>query len=257
MIDLIPALDYASLSIVVAGALMAGLITGLAGFGTGLVASGFWFAALPASMVPPLIVIASVAGQVAGVVHLRKSFAWRRVLPYLIPGCIGVPIGVLVLSHSSPAALRLTVGLFLVSYALFQFSGFARVTVGSAGGQKADGAVGLAGGFLAGYAGLPGPLPLVWLQLRGGTSAAQRAIYQPFNLAMLMLAGIGMIFGGQINRPVVEIGLVCVPFTLIGAAIGSRLSLSFSELLFKRTVLALLLASGSILSVQSLSAIGR
>lgn len=249
------ALDYPSLSIVVAGALVAGFITGLAGFGTGLVASGFWFAALPASVVPPLIVMASIAGQVVGVVRLRKSFAWRRVLPYLIPGCIGVPIGVLVLSRSSPELLRLTVGLFLVSYALFQLSGLARLSIGSAGGRRADGIVGLAGGFLAGYAGLPGPLPLVWLQLRGGPNALQRAIFQPFNLVMLILAGIGMIFGGQIDRSVVEIALVCVPFTLIGAAIGSRISLSISEALFKKTVLALLLTSGSILSVQSLLAI--
>ncbi len=251
MSELISALDYSSLAIVVAGALVAGFITGLAGFGTGLVASGFWFAALPASMVPPLIVMASVAGQVIGIVHVRKSFAWARVLPFLIPGCVGVPIGVLLLSRSSPGTLRLIVGLFLVSYAIFQLCGFARLTIGSAGGKKADGAVGLAGGVLAGYAGLPGPLPLIWLQLRGGPSALQRATFQPFNFIMLTLAGMGMIFSGQIDRPVVEVAVLCVPFTLVGAAVGSRLSLSFSEALFKKIVLTLLLVSGSILSVQS------
>ena len=41
----------------------------------------------------------------------------------------------------------------------------------------------LIAGFTTGFAGfgLSGPLPLIWLQLRGETSDRQRAIYQPFN----------------------------------------------------------------------------
>ena len=51
MLDAIP--DPASLAFVLIGALLAGFTTGFAGFGTGLVAAGLWFHALPAEMVPP------------------------------------------------------------------------------------------------------------------------------------------------------------------------------------------------------------
>jgi hypothetical protein len=45
--------DTATLAVVLLGALVAGFTTGLAGFGTALVASGFWLHALPAAVVPP------------------------------------------------------------------------------------------------------------------------------------------------------------------------------------------------------------
>ena len=53
MLDAIP--DPASLAFVLIGALLAGFTTGFAGFGTGLVAAGLWFHALPTEMVPPLV----------------------------------------------------------------------------------------------------------------------------------------------------------------------------------------------------------
>ena len=74
-------LDFPTLVIVIAGALLAGFTTGFAGFGTGLVASGIWFHALPAAMVPPLVALASVAAQMVGLVTVRKAFDWPRARP--------------------------------------------------------------------------------------------------------------------------------------------------------------------------------
>ncbi len=77
-------LDSPTLAVVVVGALVAGFITGFAGFGTGLVASGLWFHALPAAIVPPLVALASVAAQLAGLITVRKAFDWSRAMPYLV-----------------------------------------------------------------------------------------------------------------------------------------------------------------------------
>src|SRR3546814_7469951 len=88
--------------------------------------------------------------------------------------------------------LRLSVGIFLVFYAISQLSGLTRLAIGAWGGRPSDAAVGVGGGILGGFAGLSGPLPLIWLQLRGGPSAEQRAVYQPFNLIVLAIAGAGM-----------------------------------------------------------------
>src|SRR3546814_3200004 len=55
--------DTATLAFLLLGALAAGFVTGFAGFGTGLVPSGFWFHVLPAALVPPMVVIASVTAQ--------------------------------------------------------------------------------------------------------------------------------------------------------------------------------------------------
>jgi len=245
--------DTAALAFTLAGALIAGFTTGFAGFGTALVASGLWFHALPAQMVPPLAVLASVAAQLVGLVAVRPSFEWARALPYLAGGALGVPFGVIALGLASPGLLKLSVGGFLVLYAATQLLGLERRTIGTWGGKPADGAVGVAGGFLGGFAGLSGALPLVWLQMRGGPSAEQRATYQPFNLIVLALAGLAMTVSGALDAQVALIAALCLPATLGGAWIGVRAYRAVDEALFRRVVLILLLGSGLLMVGQNLA----
>ena len=244
--------DLASLAFLFSGALAAGFISGFAGFGTALVASGFWFHALPPHLVPPLVVLAGVAGQAVGFLKIRRAFEWRRAMPYIAPGLAGVPLGVAALAVASPDALRLTVGSFLACYAGFQLAGLARFSIGGWGGRAADGTVGFAGGVLGGFAGLSGALPLVWLQMRGGPSAVQRATYQPFNLVVLAVAAAGMAVAGQVDARVLALAGLCLPATLGSAWIGARLYGAISEEGFRRVVLVLLLTSGGALIVQAL-----
>lgn len=244
--------DIASLAIVLLGALVAGFTTGFAGFGTGLVSSGLWFYALPAPMVPPLVVLASLAAQLVGMVTVRKAFDWRRTVPYIVGGVLGVPLGVLALRAATPDLLRSCVGGFLVLYAIVQLCGLAQVTIGRRGGWPASATVGAGGGFLGGFAGLSGPLPLIWLQLQGGPSDSQRAVYQPYNMVVLGLAGIGMAISGQLDGDALFVAGLCLPATLLGAWIGARLYTGVSVETFRRVVLVLLLVSGSILVGQAL-----
>jgi hypothetical protein len=245
--------DSATLAFVIAGALVAGFTTGFAGFGTGLVASGFWFHVLPAAMVPPLVALASVAGQIVGFITVRKAFDWARLMPFLIGAAVGIPLGVAALAAVSPFWLRMSAGTFLVVYSAYQLLVQRRREIGAWGGRWADGVVGVGGGFLGGFAGLSAPLPVMWLQLRGGSTDSQRAVYQPFNLIVLTLASAGMALGGQITAPVLWIALFSLPATLAGAWIGARLYGAVSPSTFQRLVLLLLLASGAILVVQALS----
>lgn len=243
--------EVSTMAVVVAGALLAGFTTGFAGFGTGLVASGLWFHVLPAGWVPPLVALTSVVAQSIGFVTVRRAFDWRRAGPYLAGGILGVPLGVAALGAASPGALRLVIGAFLVIYGLYQLAGVgARLHV-RLRSRAADGVVGVGGGVLGGFAGLSGPLPLVWLQLQGGSADSQRATYQPFNLVVLALASAAMLYGGQLSAPVLKLALICLPATLIGAAAGARVYRSVAEDTFRRVVLVLLLISGTILVVQS------
>jgi len=245
-------LDYLNLAIVLAGALLAGFTSGFAGFGTGLVAAGFWFHALPAAMVPPLIVLAGVAGQIVGLFTVRKAFHWPPVIPYLAGGIVGVPIGVALLAFASPQSLKTSVGIFLAVYALIGLCGKGLPGIGTWGGKTADGMAGLAGGVLGGFLGLSGPPPIIWLQLRGGTGDQQRATYQAFNLVVLLLATIGMSISGHITTTVLWTAFVCLPATLIGAWIGARVYLRLPRAIFQRAVFCLLLVSGTILIAQAL-----
>lgn len=246
--------DPSVLAIVLAGALVAGFTSGFAGFGTGLVASGLWFHALPPELVPPLVVLASVAAQLIGLITVRKAFAWSRAAPYLLGGALGVLPGVAALALASPLVLRASIGLFLVVYAASQLGQGRQRSIGAWGGRPADALVGFGGGFLGGFAGLSGPLPLIWLQLRGGAGDQQRATYQPFNLLVLMLACLGMAASGQLTADAVVVAVLCLPATVLGAWLGARSYGVVSDDLFRRLILCLLFASGCVLLLQAVGA---
>jgi len=234
-----------------AGALAAGFVSGFSGFGAALVASGFWFLAVPAEIVPPLVVSAGMAGQVLGYFRLRRTLAFGKASALISGGVLGVPIGVALLSVAAPEALRLVVGVFLIGYTAFQASGLSRISIGGWGGKTADRGVGFLGGILGGFAGLSGPLPLIWVQLRGIPTGEQRAYYQPFNLIMLGLAWVAMALAGKMDATFWPLAMVVVPLTLLGAAIGVRAYQGSGEILLRRVLLGLLFAAGCVLIWQS------
>jgi len=241
-----------SIGLLVAGALIAGYVSGYAGFGTGMTASGFWLLALPTSAVPPVIILTSLVGQFMGVHRLRKSFDWSRALPYLIGALLTVGLGVLALNHASPLVTKATIGFLLVAFAAVQLSPLRGFSINNWGGKAADTAIGAGAGFTAGFAGLPGPIPLIWLRLRGGPSTEQRMIYQPLNLILVSVAGLVMFVTGHVTKTVWLATAICVPATFIGAWFGLRAYSATSEQKFKRIVTTLLFLSGVVLIFQAI-----
>lgn len=152
--------------IIGAGALAAGFVSGLAGFGTGLVALGFWLHVVEPCLAAPLVVICSVVGQVQATAVLRRGVRIARLWPFLAGGLVGVPFGAAILGSVEVATFRAMVGVFLILYAGVML-GLRQLPVVAWGGRAADGAVGLLGGVMGGIAGLSGPLPTLWCGLRG------------------------------------------------------------------------------------------
>ena len=237
--------------IVAAGALAAGFVSGLAGFGTGLVALGFWLHAIDPLLAAPLVAICSVVGQIQSLVSLRRSIRVSRLWPFLLGGVLGVPAGVALLDRLDVATFRAVIGLFLIAYCAAMLAA-RRLPVVAWGGRGADGAVGLAGGVMGGTAGLSGPLPTIWCGLRGWAKDDQRAVYQPFNLAVLSLALAAYATQGFVTATVIELALVCLPATLLGVWLGLKSYGRINDRQFRLLVLWLLLASGIVLAVSNL-----
>src|SRR4029077_12824457 len=84
------------------GIFAAALVTGIAGFAFGIVAAAVWLHFLPPAQAASLIIAYGLIVQAVAVWKLRRSLQWRRIMPFLIGGAIGVPLGV-VLVHWLPA----------------------------------------------------------------------------------------------------------------------------------------------------------
>ncbi len=233
----------AAYALLFAGALAGGFVSGLAGFGTALMALGIWLYVLPPSLAVTLVLICSVVAQTSTLPSMWKSFDLSLVWPFLIGGLIGVPLGTMLVAHADPGVFKLTVGVFLLVFPVALH--FNRdLPALHFGGKAADGAIGFAGGILGGLAGLSGPLPILWASLRGWGKHERRGVFQTFNWTVLAAALCLRVFSGSVDPYVVWLTLFALPGTIVGAWLGARVYHAMSDRNFGDVVLALLFLSG-------------
>jgi uncharacterized protein len=235
------------------GALAGGFVSGLAGFGTALMALGIWLYVLPPSLAVPLVLICSVVAQSSTLPAMWKSFDLTLVWPFIIGGLAGVPVGTMLAAHADPRVFKLTIGVFLLAFPIALYVNRTPLAV-RFGGRVADAAIGFAGGILGGLAGLSGPLPTLWATLRGWGKHERRGIFQTYNLTVLVAALCVQTASGLIGESVIWPALLAFPGTIIGAWLGARLYHALSERNFTDLVLGLLLLSGAALVWSSLGA---
>ena len=236
---------------VFAGALLAGFVHGLVGFGTGLVALGLWLHVLEPVLAAPLVVICSVVASAQSVHIIRHAISWRRLWPFILFGLAGVPLGVLTLGHIDATALRAAVGIFLVLYSTAMLR-FRRLPVIARGGRPADAAIGFAGGIMGGAGGLSGPVPTVWCGLKGWSKEDQRATLQPFNMTILAWTLISYATQDILTAEVGRLALAALPGTVLGVWFGVRTYGRIDDRQFELVILWLLLTSGTVLIATNL-----
>jgi hypothetical protein len=225
------------------GALAGGFVSGLAGFGTALMALGIWLYVLPPSLAVPLVLICSVVAQSSTLPSMWKSFDLTLVWPFLIGGLAGVPLGTMLVAHADPNVFKLTVGVFLLVFPVaLHFN--RNLPALRFGGKVADGAIGFAGGILGGLAGLSGPLPILWANLRRWGKDERRGVFQTFNWTVLAAALCVQAFSGLIEPRVIWFALLAFPGTIAGAWLGARVYHAISDKSFGDVVLGLLFLSG-------------
>lgn len=229
---------------------MAGFVNGFTGFGTALIASGVWFLILPPEIVPPLIIVCAMAGQVVGLVGLSSRLEFSKAGYLVSGGILGVPVGAALLLMMDPGAVKFVIGVFLVVYSAVQLRGLPKLFTKPHRDGLSDRIVGFIGGILGGFAGMAGPAPLIWLQLHQVPVGEQRARYQPFNFLIIGLATLTMLVIGKLNAEVLQLAIIAVPFAVAGAIIGVKAYVGVSEQTFKRVVLILLFASGCAIIAQ-------
>ena len=237
--------------LILLGAALAGFVQGLSGFAMGLVATVFWTGLMRPSVSAPLIVIASVAGQLFALRAVLPSLDWRRAGPMIAGGLLGVGPGVLALPWVEPHSFRLGVGLLLCVFcpAMLMASALPRVRWG---GRAADAAAGFVGGAMGGIAGLSGPAPILWCTLRGWDRDVQRATFQSFLIAVQAAAVVAYAVSGLLTSEVAHLSAWVLPCVLVPSWVGTRLYLRLNGAAFRRVVLLVLAVTGAALVVQAL-----
>ena len=232
-----------TLVLLLIGALAGGFVSGLAGFGTALMALGIWLYVLPPSVAVPLVLICSIVAQTSTLPSFWRSIDFKLVWPFLIGGLAGVPLGTMLIAHADPNGFKLSVGVLLLVFPTALY--FNRAPLAwRFGGRLADATIGFAGGILGGLAGLSGPIPILWASVRGWGKDERRGVFQTFNWTILTASLCLQAGTGFINRDVAWFALLVLPGTIFGAWLGARAYHVLSDKNFRDVVLGLLFLSG-------------
>jgi uncharacterized membrane protein YfcA len=217
--------------------------------------AGFAFSAVSGAMllrmmddpvqVVEILIVCSIAIQSFSVVLLWRDIDWRRLLPFVAGGVVGLPFGVWVLLHLHSVWFKETIGVLLTSYAAYAL--FRRNVSVRRFSDLTDVCVGFLGGITGGLAGFPGAAVTVWCGMRGWDKRRQRGVNQPFILIMQILAlGLLETVRGSFNPGTgfdLE-ALQFVPAALLGTWFGLAIFKRLSDQWFTRAVNVLLLVSG-------------
>jgi uncharacterized membrane protein YfcA len=238
-----------TLILLIAGGAAGGLVNGLAGFGTGIAALPFWLYVLHAREAAPLVAACSVVGQLQSLPLVHHAIDWRRALPFVIGGLVGIPIGTALLNLAPTGLIKLGVGLLIVVYCVVLLLSPSRKPL-LTGGALADAAIGWMGGVLGGLIGLSGPLPTIWASLRGWAKDERRAVFQVFNLTILAVSFWAQLMAGAVDAEWLRLAAVAIPATMVGSAFGQAIYRRMSHRHFDRIILITLLLTGSFTVVQ-------
>lgn len=225
-----------------AALLLAALVSSIAGFAFSAIA-GCALAYLGVDPVHAVqtMVLCSIAIQSYAVWKIRESIDWRSLWPMLVAGAVTIPFGVWLLVHVDASAYAAGLGAFLTIYACY--IALRRKEHVVRGNVWRDALAGALGGIAGGLAGFPGAFVTIWCSMRGWDKLQQRAVYQPYILAMQIVA-IGCLRWQSPLHGGVGRDLDFVPFALIGAVGGLAVFQRLSQKQFQLAVSLLLAVSG-------------
>lgn len=236
-------MDTSSLALYLVATFLGGFTSGLTGFAAGLVVSGIWLHVITPLQTAVLIAAYGIVNQAYGIWKVRHSLQWRRILPFIIGGAIGVPLGAYLVTYLNPAHLRSGVGALLIAYSTYNLARPNLTPIKST--PVLDGGIGVLNGLLGGLTGLGGVISTIWCQLGGGPKDAQRAIFQPvLFITMTMTTTTFAASGHLLHTDILRLFLLGLPALLVGLWVGVRLYGRLDDAAFRKVILVLLLFSG-------------
>ncbi len=226
---------------IAAVALVGGLVRGFSGFGSALVVVPALSILVGPQVAVPAVAMALLVTTLQLVPSTWPHVRWRLHWALSAAGCLGVPLGVLLLIWMDPDLLRRAISAVTAASALLLMTGW-RYTGGHS--LSAAAAIGSIGGFLSGAASIGGP-PVVAYLLAGQGSPAEFRANVVYYFAVTQVTGLVLYgFSGLLTSDSLVAALLITPVLVLGAWIGSRLFGLANEKIFRRVALSVLLAIG-------------
>lgn len=239
------------LGLLLVGAVVGGFVQGISGFAFVMVAMSIWVWGVEPVLAVQVGVFGGMVGQMLSVLTVRRGLHLSLLLPFLVGGAVGVPIGMWILPHLSHTLFKLVVGsILVVSCTPMLFA--ARLPVIRGGGAASDGLAGVAAGVMGGVGGFTGAVPALWGIVRGYSMDEHRAVVQNFNLIALAAIFAGHVASGAITTAMLPKFVMVALALIVPALLGARIYTGLPPHVFRRIVLVLLTFAGVVMVISAL-----
>ncbi len=227
--------------LVAAVAVFAGVVGGLAGFGSSVMLLPLLTYTVGAKAAVPAMAVASLIGNLSRVAVWWREIEWRAVAAYSVTAVPSAALGARTLVALDARAVEIALGAFLVAVVPFRRAAALRGMRIGPGGLAVGGAVlGFLTGIVASTGPVNAPLFLGYGLVKGPYISTEAA-----SSAFVYLTKSG-VFGalGALPRATVEIGLAVGASLFVGALIARRLADRIAPESFRLMLDVLLIAVG-------------
>ncbi len=235
--------DTLSLAVLFATLFLAGFVRGFTGFGGGLIAIPVASAIVGPTLAIPMIGVVDAIITVPLLPPAFRRADWKTVLPAAIAAVVTVPVGVVILTHSDPIALRWTLSVIVALMLLLLVSGWryhgTPKRIVSAG-------VGAVAGIFGGTAGIAGPPVITYWMSGPADKSTLRANLIMFFMFSQATAIVSFATAGLLTAKLAMAVMLAAP--VFGGAIwlGTHLHAGASETHFRGLAYLLIVFSAII-----------
>lgn len=234
-------------------AMIAGIVRGFAGFGSGLILMPVASALIDPRLAVAIFLITDFVATAPLVPPAMRIANWSTVLPTAVAALICVPIGTFALVHSDPVLVRWGISLLTISMLFLLISGW---RYRGKPHLLASFGVGATSGFLGGISQIAGP-PIVTYWLSGPFPVSTiRANLITFFFFTSIGSFLAYFFNGLLTPTAIAVTIIIAPVYALAIWTGAHLHGRASETTF-RIVAYILIAIAALTSLPVLDGILR
>ena len=221
--------------------ILAYLVRGIAGFGSGLIAIPLLAMLLPLSVVVPTVVLLDYLASAGHGIQHRESIQWPEIFTLIPFAAIGVVSALFLFKTIDAQLLLKALGVFIVLYALYSFfsieikTQFKRLWAVPAGTLA---------GFIGTLFGTGGPFYVLYLQSRKLGKTEFRATFATVFLFDGFARLTGYLATGFFSLNLLKLIIIAIPIMVVSMYIGGKIHTSLSQETFQRGISVLLVVSG-------------
>jgi len=224
--------------------LLAGLIQGLTGFGSVLVAIPLLCLVIDIKTAVPLCILNNIIITTTLARQLRKDIDRKKILPLCIGALPGIVLGSTVLKEIDATVIQLFLGILLVTYSIYSLVVLPKP-------RKIHPVWAWVIGFSAGIMGaifsIGGPPAIIYATLKNWSKDEVKATLTGFFLVNSYLIGVAHWLTGVTTRQSLNLFLVSAPFVLVGTLGGSHLYTLLPKKKYVKIIYLFLIVMGGVM----------